>query len=104
MWSYSWVPFLAEFVRKLYKKMENTVSEHGYYKYKNKIICKKGEFYRFALNDLYLAKIFVMWFYGGHQLKETPTVDRKDSSRGYEINNIQFINFMDNTIIGNNKL
>jgi hypothetical protein len=68
---------------------------------KDKYICSLNDFRRKALNDEKLRTLWENWKSSGYENLKIPSVDRIDSSRGYSIDNIQFITMYENSLKGN---
>ncbi len=64
--------------------------------YKGLAICTKEEFYTFAINSDEFTSLYNTWMENKFNIKYTPSVNRKDTTKGYEIDNIEFITFSEN--------
>lgn len=60
-------------------------------------ICSQQEFEEMALQNESLKKLYKEWIESGHFFHLTPSVDRIDNKKGYLIDNIQFLTFIENT-------
>lgn len=61
----------------------------------------KEPFYKWALNCDKFHSMFAVWAAANHDRKLTPTVDRIDSSIGYEVGNMQWLTHSQNSKKGN---
>ena len=66
--------------------------------YKGLPICSKEEFIEVAKNSQKLKELFDRWVESGNRLHIKPSVDRIDNAKGYTLDNIQFMTWMENTL------
>ena len=66
-------------------------------------ILSKEDFYKWSLNNEEYIKLFNNWVDSDYELKVSPSIDRKDTSKGYTINNIRWITFSENCSIANHS-
>jgi hypothetical protein len=59
-------------------------------------LCLRQEFYDFALKDKNLIKLYKQWQKNDYDHKLIPTPDRIINSKGYTIDNIQFLTLSEN--------
>lgn len=56
------------------------------------------EFLDFSLNDDNFNKLFDRWKNSGFDMQESPSIDRIKNDKGYELGNIQYITFRQNSV------
>lgn len=87
------------FIQRLYTKMKSRISgshkTHIKY-YVGKGLLTKEEFYQWIYNHPKFDTLFLAYQESGYDKMLSPSVDRIDSSKGYEINNIRLVAFVDN--------
>lgn len=86
---------LLMFINKMYTGMNGRFSQMK--KYKDLPICTRKEFVRFALTNWKLKYLYADWVYNGRPQILRPTPDRIINEKGYAIDNIQFLTFIENT-------
>lgn len=87
--------FLVRVYRNMLSRVTG-VTKNKNHLYLGKYILEKEVFYKFSLNDESFNILFELWGQNGHERRNTPSIDRIDSSRGYSIDNIQWITFSEN--------
>ena len=68
--------------------------------YMGKDIINKEMFYSWSINDNDFNTLFDNWQKSEYIRVKTPSIDRKDSSKGYTMENIRWITFSENCSIG----
>lgn len=63
-------------------------------------ILSKEEFYEFSLNDESYNLLFEKYRESDYQLRFAPSIDRINSEKGYELENIRWISFSENSSLG----
>jgi len=63
----------------------------------------RQELIHLACNSVVYWKLYEEWVNSGYQHRNTPSVDRIDNTRGYHIDNIQFLTQAQNAVKGNGK-
>lgn len=92
---------------KLYGKKFNVVCRRLYSAMKNRILHQNGyenrvldmdieTFLKISKNSTELRDIYEAWKKNGYDRNLSPTVDRIDNSKGYSVDNIQFIPMIEN--------
>lgn len=65
--------------------------------YNGKSILPKETFYQFSLNDNNYLTLHKAWADSGYTNKLAPSIDRRDSSIGYDLDNIRWITHSENS-------
>ena len=52
---------------------------------------------KWAESDPEFIRLFKEWEESGYEYKLTPSIDRIDNSRGYDLDNIQFLTLSENS-------
>jgi hypothetical protein len=82
------------FLMRMYRNMQSRVTgvqhskSHLYY---GKTLLCRQEFYDWAKNSDRFWELYNDWVFTGYNRKYTPTVDRIDSSIGYELTNMRWM-------------
>ena len=92
------------FLVRMYRNMKSRTLGIQYKKahlYMGLDLLDKQDFYQWANASAEFHEMFAAWETSGHCRKLTPTVDRIDSSKGYEVGNMQWLTHSDNSKKGN---
>jgi hypothetical protein len=92
------------FLVRMYRNMKSRTCGIQYLKshlYLGLDLLDKQDFYQWANASAEFHEMFAAWETSGHCRKLTPTVDRIDSSKGYEVGNMQWLTHSDNSKKGN---
>jgi len=87
------------FLMRMYRNMSSRINGIQWRKahlYSGKSLMSKLEFYEFAKNDANFEVLFSNWQQSNYDRKLAPSIDRIDSSKGYEIGNVRFVTFSEN--------
>ena len=90
---------------RLYRNMQsrvNGVQKAKHHLYKGKNLLDKDEFYNWALACREFHRLFEAWVESDYDRKLTPSVDRIDPSKGYEIGNMEWVTHSENSRRGGN--
>ena len=82
------------FLMRMYRNMKSRVTGVQTKKahlYQGKEILPKEDFYEWAKGSPMFLVLFKQYAENGYQMKDAPTVDRLDSSRGYTLDNMQWV-------------
>ncbi len=88
------------FLMRAYRNMKSRVTGIQYLKahlYLGKELLPKEDFYTWALHSETFHRLFKVWEESGYCRKLTPSVDRKDSSVGYDVENMQWLTHSENS-------
>ena len=79
------------------QRVKGTCKE--YHKYKGLSILDKQDFYDWAISDKNYNKLHSDWVLS-NKLSKCPSIDRIDSLKGYDIDNIRFLTHSENSRLG----
>lgn len=65
--------------------------------YRGKPLLSREDFYQWAMDQLEFHRLFDAWVESGYDRKLAPSVDRRDSRRGYEIDNMEWVTHSENS-------
>lgn len=88
------------FLMREYRNMQSRVSgiqKQKAHLYLGLTLLNRYLFYEWANNQLQFHTLFDMWTESGYDRKLTPTVDRIDSSKGYELSNMEWVTHSENS-------
>lgn len=89
------------FLMRLYRNIQSRV--RGIQKQKAHLyshiegVPSRLEFYRWANDQSNFHRLFEAWTQSGFDRKITPSVDRLDSQKGYEFNNLEWVTHSENS-------
>lgn len=87
------------FLVRLYRNMQSRVTGVQKLKihlYEGKSLLGRDDFYEWSNNNATFHELFKLWEDSNYERRLTPSVDRIDSSLGYEISNMEWIPFHEN--------
>jgi len=87
------------FLVRCYRNMKSRVSgvqKEKFNLYQGKSLLDKETFYEWSLNNNDFNLLFLYWEIYGYKRKLTPSVDRVDSSLGYELCNMEWVTHSEN--------
>lgn len=85
---------------RLYRNMQSRiygVQKAKHHLYKGKPLLDKQEFYEWALSCEEFHKLYDAWVDSDYDRKLTPSVDRVDSTKGYEVGNMEWVTHSENS-------
>jgi hypothetical protein len=88
------------FLMRLYRNMTSRfagIQKQKHHLYEGKTLMPKEQFYEWAKSSDKFHSLFAIWEDSGYDRKLTPSVDRIDSSRGYEFDNIEWVTHSENS-------
>lgn len=92
------------FLMRTYRNMKSRISgvqkdkSHLYF---GKFLCGKEFFYKWSLENENFHNLFDSWGKSKYCRKLTPSIDRIDSSKGYEKGNMRWLTHSENSRLGN---
>lgn len=87
------------FLVRLYRNMQSSVTgvqKLKHHLYEGKSLLDRDIFYNWALNNPVFNKLFDEWESQSYPRRLCPSVDRIDSTRGYELDNMEWVEFHEN--------
>jgi hypothetical protein len=94
------------FLMRAYMNMQSRVTGVQKLKahlYSDKYLLDRETFYHWAMYNDGFQALFRQWEYFGYPRKLTPSVDRIDSSKGYELSNMEWVTHSENSRRGSLK-
>lgn len=91
------------FLMRAYRNMKSRVlgiQKLKAHLYKGLAILPKNDFYEWSLADKSYNMLFDTWSASGYTRKLSPSIDRIDSTKGYEKGNIRWITHSQNSFLG----
>jgi len=88
------------FLMRLYRNMESRISGvqwQKYHLYEGKELLTRSDFYDWAMVSVEFDRLFDLYEKSGYDRKLAPSVDRIDSSRGYSIDNMEWVTHSENS-------
>lgn len=92
------------FIMRAYRNMQSRVEGVQWRKahlYAGKSLLSREAFYEWAFTSGEFHELFAAWEFAGYARQYTPSVDRIDSSRGYDLDNMQWVTHSENSRRGN---
>ena len=87
------------FLMRLYRNMTsrvNGIQKRKAHLYSGKDLLSRAEFYEWAESSGDFHSLFSAWEISGYERKSTPSVDRVDPSKGYTVENMEWVTFSEN--------
>jgi len=88
------------FLMRMYRNMKSRITgiqSKKAHLYLGKDILSKEDFYNWALSNPTFMEMFGIYTASGYTQKLAPTVDRIESSRGYTVDNMQWLTHSENS-------
>lgn len=88
------------FIMRLYRNMKSRiegVQKGKFHLYSGKELLDKHTFYKWAINNEKFIKLFRSYKESGFPMRLAPSVDRKNSSIGYVLENMEFVTHSENS-------
>jgi hypothetical protein len=82
------------FLMRVYRNMKSRITgvqKHKSHLYLGKELLSKEEFYEWAASSPMFLVLYQQYVNSGFDRKQAPTVDRKDSSKGYSLDNMEWV-------------
>lgn len=86
-------------IRKMWETASRRTRDKGH---KGQMVSQE-EFFKLASNSKEYKQQYTQWEDSGFATRLTPTLDRKDATKGYVNGNLQFLTYSDNVIKGNQE-
>lgn len=95
------------FLMRLYRNIKSRIAgiqKAKFHLYQGKeLTFSREQFYNQYLDDALFNGLFDIWECGGHDRKLTPSLDRIDSSKGYNFDNLEWVTHSENSRRGATK-
>ena len=91
------------FLMRLYRNMQSRTSgiqKLKYHLYKGKTLLPREQFYEWAKASNIFHDLYATWQASGYDRKLTPSVNRIDSTKGYELDNMEWVTHSENSRMG----
>lgn len=88
------------FLMRMYRNMKSRISgvqAQKFHLYKGKELLSKEDFYDWAKSNKNFWKLYEEYKNSGYDRKLAPSVDRVDSTKGYFIDNMEFVTHSENS-------
>ncbi len=88
------------FLMRLYRNMKSRITgvqKEKFHLYEGKPLLSKEAFYAWAKNDMRFRNLFEFYTQSGYDRKLAPSVDRVDSSKGYVLENMEWVTHSENS-------
>ena len=88
------------FLMRLYRNMKSRTSgvqKMKYHLYEGKSLLPKEDFYAWAIDHREFNRLFDDYEASGYERRLAPSVDRIDSSRGYSLDNMEWVTMSENS-------
>lgn len=88
------------FLMRLYRNMKSRiegVQKTKHHLYIGKPLIDKAAFYEWAINNPDFDSLYNSYVAAGFERKLAPSVDRKDSTKGYELSNMEWVTMSENS-------
>lgn len=88
------------FTMRIYRNMLSRITgvqKAKHHLYEGKELLNKSEFYEWARDNEQFIKLFMDYQQSGFDRKLAPSVDRIDSSKGYTLDNIEWVTHSENS-------
>lgn len=94
--------FLVRKYRNMRSRIEG-IQKEKFHLYENKYLLEKQKFYSWALRDDTFHELFNCWEKQNYSRKLCPSVDRIDPTKGYELDNMEWVTHSENSRRGGLK-
>jgi hypothetical protein len=98
--TYNYEKTINGFLMRLYRNMNsriNGIQKKKFHLYKGKELLDKTLFYNWSKDNTIFLKLFEEWEKSNYKRKLTPSVDRIDSSKGYFLENMEWVTHSENS-------
>jgi hypothetical protein len=94
----AWVKTYDGHISQLYSYIKKRVRTNKYYK--GLFVCTRNEFTEWCKNNDDYKRLYILWVRDNYNRRITPSVNRKDSKKGYTLDNIEIITCYENVVDG----
>lgn len=91
--------FLMRAYRNMQSRVEGVQRPHST-TWRGKELLDRDDFYEWALSDEEFNRLFWEWTMAGYERRLSPSVNRKDTSVGYTLENIEWLTHSENSSLG----
>lgn len=91
------------FLMRCYRNMQSRITgvqSKKWHLYRGLSLLDRQIFYAWARDDWQFYRLWIDWERSGYDRRLTPSVNRIDASRGYELGNIEWITHSENSRLG----
>lgn len=91
------------FLMRTYRNMQSRVTgvqKKKAHLYVGKTLLPRQDFYDWSKHDFTFQTLFAIWESNEYARKLTPSINRIDSSKGYELGNIEWLTHSENSRLG----
>lgn len=91
------------FLMRLYRNMQSRITgvqKLKFHLYRGKSLLEREDFYEWSNKSEAFHNLFNVWEQNKYERKLTPSVDRIDPSKGYELDNMRWITHSENSRLG----
>lgn len=92
------------FLMRLYRNMKSRITGVQWRKshlYVGKELFDKNAFYTWAVQQPEFHTLFAAYQAANYDRKLAPSIDRKDSTKGYSFDNVEWVTMLENSLRGN---
>ncbi len=103
LYTYRYEKTIPGFLMRCYRNMESRITgvqKKKWHLYKGLSLLNRQDFYALSKNDWTFYELWLDWVKSDYDRKLTPSVNRIDSGRGYEPDNIEWITHSENSRLG----
>lgn len=91
------------FLMRCYRNMQSRITgvqSKKWHLYRGLSLLSRDSFYAWSRNDWEFYRLWIDWVKSGYDRKLTPSINRIDPGRGYEIGNIEWLTHSENSRLG----
>lgn len=91
---------VSGFLMRLYRNMESRITgvqKEKFHLYEGRFLIPRDIFYEWANKSEQFQTLYKTYVASGYERKLAPSVDRIDSTKGYELNNIEWVTMSENS-------
>lgn len=106
LWTHTYEKTPNGFLMRTYRNMKSRVSgiqKRNQHLYRGKYLLEKNRFYQWSKDNQKFGELFLEWEQSNYKRSLSPSINRIDSSRGYELDNIEWLTVSENSRLGGLK-